>query len=177
MHSAISSHRENNAKKFDAVSKRIDSIQANVSDNKKNVGSCLAEMIQLQKRLNMLEDRSRIYDVWLVNLPSEAEGEDPKGRRCCQMDPIAQGDARHCCGGRQVHQIFSNNTSRPQNMIFKLLPFSDRQTIPEGARRTKPSLLDGTQLLFFANYGAGATEERQEHKEIRAALRQKGKVR
>lgn len=84
MHSAFSSHRENNGKKFDAVSKRIDSVQANVSDNEKNVGSCLAEMIKLQKRLNMLEDRSRIYDVRLVNLPSEAEGDDPKGRRCCR---------------------------------------------------------------------------------------------
>lgn len=51
---------------------------------------------------------------------------------------------------------------------------SDRQAILEGAWKTKPSLPDGTQLLFFGDYSAGTMRERQEYKEIRATLPQKG---
>lgn len=57
---------DDHAKKFDADSKRIHSVQANASNNEKKVGSCLAEIIKLQRQ-NMLEDRSRIYNVRLVN--------------------------------------------------------------------------------------------------------------
>ncbi|KAI4805603.1 hypothetical protein KUCAC02_010207 [Chaenocephalus aceratus] len=42
------------------------------------------------------------------------------------------------------------------------------------ARKARPTLQDGTQLLFFADYSPGMTQERQEYKEIRTKLRQKG---
>ncbi|KAJ4939074.1 hypothetical protein JOQ06_028536 [Pogonophryne albipinna] len=45
----------------------------------------------------------------------------------------------------RAHRIFSNNTSRSRTM-----------------------------LLFFADYSPGTTQERQEYKEIRTKLRQKG---
>ena len=59
-------------------------------------------------------------------------------------------------------------------MIFRLLRYTDRQAILEGARKDKPSLHDGTTLQFFADYSPGTTQERQEYREIRAKLRQKG---
>lgn len=160
------------AKKFDTVSKRMDSIQDNVSNNENNIGSCLAEIVTLQKRLNMAEDRSRLYNVRLVNLPSGAEDDDPRGFLQKMLPKwIPSLDAVEV---DKAHRIFSNNTSRPRTMIFKLMRFSDRQAILEGARKAKPSLASGTQLLFFADYSAGTTRERQEYKEIRATLRQKG---
>lgn len=70
--------------------------------------------------------------------------------------------------------IFSNNTSGPRTMAFRLLRYTDWQAILEGARKAKHALPDGTQLQFFADYSPGATQERQEYKEICAKLRQKG---
>ncbi|XP_072125790.1 uncharacterized protein [Mobula birostris] len=52
--------------------------------------------------------------------------------------------------------------------------YTDRQAILEGARKAKPTLPDGTQLQFFADYSPGTMQERQGYKEIRAKLRQKG---
>lgn len=74
--------------------------------------------------------------------------------------PSLRGMHGAAVGVDKAHRIFSNNTSRPRTMIFKLLCFPDRQAVPEGARRTKPSLPDRTQLLFSADYGAGAESEK-----------------
>ncbi|KAJ8417421.1 hypothetical protein AAFF_G00286480 [Aldrovandia affinis] len=75
----------------------------------------------------------------------------------------------------RAHRIYSNNTSRPRTMIFKLLRYTDRQSILEGVRKARPALSDGTQLLFFGDYSPGTTtQERQGYREIRAKLRRKG---
>ncbi|KAJ8361828.1 hypothetical protein AAFF_G00418620 [Aldrovandia affinis] len=77
----------------------------------------------------------------------------------------------------QGTSVYSNNTSRPRTMIFKLLRYTDRQAILAGARKARPTLSDGTQLLFFANYSPGTTQERQGYREIRAKLRRKESTR
>ncbi|KAJ8417140.1 hypothetical protein AAFF_G00283670 [Aldrovandia affinis] len=59
-------------------------------------------------------------------------------------------------------------------MIFKLLRYTDRQAILAGARKARPALSDGTQLLFFADYSPGRAQERQGYREIRAKLRAEG---
>ncbi len=59
-------------------------------------------------------------------------------------------------------------------MIFRLLRYTDRQAVLEGVRKAKPTLLDGTLLQFFADYSPGTTQERQEYKDIRTKLRQRG---
>ena len=58
-------------------------------------------------------------------------------------------------------------------MIFRLLRYTDRQAILEGARKAKPTLPDGTKLQFFADYSPGTMQEWQKYKEIRAKLWQK----
>lgn len=161
------------AKKFSTVFNQIDSIQANLRKNEKETSACSAEVTKLQRKLDDLEDRSRRNNVRLVGLPAGAEGDDP--RRYLQKmlptwiprlgsDPLEIDRA---------HRVFSNSTARPRTMIFRLLRYTDRQAILEGARKAKPTLTDGTKLQFFADYGPGTTKERQKYKEIRARLWQR----
>lgn len=70
---------EDHAEKFNMVFNQMDSIQANMLKSEKDSSACLAETSKLQKRINELEDRSRINNVKLVNLPTGAEGENPRG--------------------------------------------------------------------------------------------------
>ncbi|KAJ8391915.1 hypothetical protein AAFF_G00083860 [Aldrovandia affinis] len=43
------------------------------------------------------------------------------------------------------------------------------QAILAGARKARPALSDGTQLLFFADYSLGTREERQGYRDSREA--------
>ncbi len=70
---------EEHAEKFNTVFNQMDSIQANVRKGEKDTSACLAEMTKLQKKINELEDRSRINNVRLINLPTGAEGDNPRG--------------------------------------------------------------------------------------------------
>ncbi|XP_072125779.1 serine/threonine-protein phosphatase 2A 65 kDa regulatory subunit A beta isoform-like [Mobula birostris] len=130
-----------------------------------------AEVSKIWKKLNDLEDRSRRNNVWPVDLPTGAEGDNPRGYLQKMLpDWIPALKNSHST----PHRIFSNNSSRPRTMVFRLLGYTDRQAILEGARKAKPTLPDGTQLQFFADYSPGTMQERQGYKEIRAKLRQKG---
>lgn len=177
---SLKEQADTHAKKFNTVFNKIDSIQTNLHKNEKDTKTCLTEMTQLRKKLNDLEDRSRRNNVRLVNLPTGAEGDDPRGY-LQKMLPKWIPTLGSTQGGRveidRAHRIFSNNsnnTSRPRTMIFRLLRYTDRQAVLEGARKANPTLPDGTRLQFFADYSSGTTQERQEYKNIRAKLRQRG---
>ncbi|KAJ8416913.1 hypothetical protein AAFF_G00327910 [Aldrovandia affinis] len=135
---------------------------------------------KLRKKLNDLEDRSRSNNVRLVNLPAGIEGDDPSGylqKMLPEWIPTLKRSHSTLLEIDRAHRIYSNNTSRPRTMIFKLLCYTDRQAILAGARKARPALSDGTQLLFFADYSPGTTQERQGYREIRAKLRRKESTR
>ena len=164
------------AKRFDAVSTRIDGMEANVRTNKTNNEACLAEMIKMQKKLNELEDRSRLNNVRLVGLPLGVEANDPRGylqKMLPKWIPTLKSLRNAVVTVDKAHRIFSNKASGSRTMIFRLLHFPDRQAILEGARTHKPVLPDGSKLLFFADYSPGTTKERRAFSEIRSKLWQK----
>ena len=112
----------------------------------------------------------------LVNLPVGAEGENPRGylqKMLPKWIPSLKGSHSNL-EVEKAHRIFSNNTSGPRTMIFRLLHHADRQAILEGARKANPSLPDGTKLRFFTDFSPGMVQERQAYRETRAKLRQKG---
>lgn len=160
------------AKQFSTVFNKIDNIQVSLRKNEKDTSSCLAEVSKLQRKLNDLEDRSRRNNVRLVNLPTGAEGDDPRGYLQKMLPNWIPALSSHNTPVEidRAHRIYATNTSRPRTMIFRLLRYTDRQAILEGARKAKPRLHDGTSLQFFADYSPGTTQERQEYKEIRAKL-------
>ncbi|KAJ8378758.1 hypothetical protein AAFF_G00236780 [Aldrovandia affinis] len=174
---SLKEQSETHAKKFDTVFNKIDSMQVDLRKNEKETSSCFAEVTKLRKKLNDLEDRSRSNNVRLVNLPAGIEGDDPSGylqKMLPEWIPMLKRSHSTPLEIDRAHRIYSNNTSRPRTMIFKLLRYTDRQSILEGARKARPTLSDGTQLLFFADYSPGTTQERQGYKGIHAKLRQKG---
>ena len=162
------------AKKFSTVFNQIDSIQVSLRKTEKETSFCVAEVTKLQKKFDELEDRSRMNNVRLVGLPVGNERDDPRGY-LQKMLPIwiPQLDRSVPLEIDRAHRIYSNNTARPRTMIFRLLRYTDRQAILEGARKAKPTLPDGTKLQFFADFGPGTMQERQKYKEIRAKLWQK----
>ncbi|XP_059802220.1 uncharacterized protein LOC132378920 [Hypanus sabinus] len=165
------------AKKLSAVFNKIDNIQVCLRKNEKVTNSCLAEVTKIWKKLNDLEDRFRRNNVRLVNLPTGAEGNNPRGylqEILPNWIPALKNSHSTPLEIDRAHKIFSNNTSRPQTMIFRLLRYTDQQAILEGARKAKPILPDGTQLQFFTDYSPGMMQEWQGYKEIRTKLRQKG---
>ncbi|KAJ8386803.1 hypothetical protein AAFF_G00165980 [Aldrovandia affinis] len=174
---SLKEQSETHAKKFDTVFNKIDSMQVDLRKNEKETSSCFAEVTKLRKKLNDLEDRSRSNNVRLVNLPAGIEGDDPSGylqKMLPEWIPTLKRSHSTPLEIDRAHRIYSNNTSRPRTMIFKLLRYTDRQAILAGVRKARPALSDGTQLLFFADYSPGTTQERQGYREIRVKLRRKG---
>ena len=161
-------------KKFDALSTRVDTLEVDVRNNN---DSYLAEMSRIQLKLNKIEDRARIYNVRLINLTTGVEGDDPKGylqKMLPKWIPTLKSSRNAVVAVDKAHRIFSNKKTGTRTMIFKLLHFSDRQAILEGARKAKPTLADGTKLLFFADYSPGTTKARRSFKDIRSKLWQMG---
>lgn len=174
---SLKEQAEIHAEKFSTVFNKIDIIQTSLRKNEKETSSCRTELTKLQRKLNDLEDRSRRNNVRLVNLPTGAEGDDARGYLQKMLPvwiPALKNTRSAAVEIDRAHRIFSNNSSRPRTMIFRLLRYTDRQSILEGARKSKPTLPDGTQLQFFADYSPGTTQERQGYKEIRSKLRQRG---
>lgn len=161
-------------KKFDALSTRVDTLETDVRNNN---DSYLADMSRIQLKLNEIEDRARIYNVRLINLTSGVEGDDPKAylqKMLPKWIPTLKSSRNAVVAVDKAHRIFSGKKTGPKTMIFKLLHFSDRQAILEGARKAKPTLADGTKLLFFADYSPGTTKARRSFKDIRTKLWQRG---
>uniref|UniRef100_A0AAV2J6M5 Uncharacterized protein n=1 Tax=Knipowitschia caucasica TaxID=637954 RepID=A0AAV2J6M5_KNICA len=149
---SLSEQMDTHAKKFTTVFNKVDSIQANLRKNETDTARCWEEIKKLRENLTEQEDRARRNNVRLVNLPTGAEGEDPRGY-IQKMLPTWIPSLR----GSQVeidraHRIYSNSTTKTQTMIFRLLRYTDRQAILEGARKAKPSLPAGTPLWFYADY-------------------------
>ncbi|KAI4829215.1 hypothetical protein KUCAC02_023274 [Chaenocephalus aceratus] len=174
---SLKEQADGHAKKFDTVFNKIDSIQVAMRKNEKETSTCIMEVTKMRRKLNELEDRSRMNNVRIVNLPTGVEGDDPRGYLQKMLPiwiPSIKSPNNNPLEIDRAHRIFSNNTSRSRTMVLKLLRYTDRQAILEGARKARPTLQDGTQLLFFADYSPGTTQERKEYKEIRTKLRQKG---
>ncbi|KAJ7997157.1 hypothetical protein DPEC_G00226040 [Dallia pectoralis] len=164
------------AKNMENLTTKVDALQGNVRQFKKDTGYCISELGKLQQKVNVLEDRGRRNNVVrLVNLPSGIEGDDPAGflRKMLPtwIPELAKSPPLEI---DRAHRIHSNNAARPRTMIFRLLRYPDRQAILQGARKAKPSLPDGTRLEFYADYSSGATQQRNAYKGFRAMLRQKG---
>ena len=164
------------AVELDALTKRGDSIQANVRKNEETKDTCSAEMITIQRKLCELEDRSRSNNVRLVGLPLDAEGDDPRGylqKMLPKWIPTLRSSRNAVVTVDKAHRIFSKKVG-PKTMIFRLLHFSDRQAILDGARKVKPTFSDGTKLMFFADYSPGTMAERLAFKDVRTRLWEKG---
>ena len=167
---AVKAQMRAHGKKFDALSTRVDTLETDVRNNN---DSYLADMSRIQLKLNEIEDRARIYNVRLINLTSGVEGDDPKGylqKMLPKWIPALKSSRNAVVAVDKAHRIFSSKKTGPRTMIFKLLHFSDRQAILEGARKAKPTLADGTKLLFFADYSPGTTKARRAFKDIRTKL-------
>ncbi|CAL1593371.1 unnamed protein product [Knipowitschia caucasica] len=171
---SLSEQMDTHAKKFTTVFNKVDSIQANLRKNETDTARCWEEIKKLRENLTEQEDRARRNNVRLVNLPTGAEGGDPRGY-IQKMLPTWIPSLR----GSQVeidraHRIYSNSTTKTQTMIFRLLRYTDRQAILEGARKAKPSLPAGTPLWFYADYSTATSKRRREYNDVRARLRKKG---
>lgn len=131
------------AKKLSTVFKKIDDIQASLRQNERDNNYCLMEVTKLQKKVNELEDRSRMNDMRLVNLLTGTESDDPRGclqKMLADWIPALRTSRNIPVEIDRAHRIFSNNTSRPRTVIFKHLHYTDQQAILEGARKAKPAL-------------------------------------
>ncbi|KAJ8007545.1 hypothetical protein DPEC_G00095160 [Dallia pectoralis] len=163
------------AKNMENLTTKVDALQGNVHQVKKDTGYCISELGKLQQKVNELEDRGRRNNVRLVNLPSGIEGDDPAGflRKMLPtwIPELAKSPPLEI---HRAHRIHSNNAARPRPMIYRFLRYPDRQAILQGARKAKPSLPDGTRLEFYAGYSSETTQQRNAYKGIRSMLRQKG---
>lgn len=174
---SLKEQAENHSKKLNTVFNKIEAIQISLCKTEQDTSSCLTEVNVLQRKINELEDRSWRNNVRLVKLPSGAEGDDLRGilqKMLPRWSPSLKDLNDTPMEIDRAHRIYSNNASRPRTMIFRLLRYTHRQAILEGARRAKPALPGGAQLHFFAEYTPGTTHEWQKYKELRAKLRQKG---
>lgn len=164
-------------KKFTTVFGKVDSIQASLKKNETDTAHCLKEIDKLREDLIQQEDRSRRNNLRLINLPSGAEGDDPRGyiqRMLPTWIPSLGSPRGPPVEIDRAHRIYSNNTAKPQALIFRLLRYSDRQAILVGARKAKPTLADGTPLWFYPDYSAATSRKRRGYNDVRTKLRKRG---
>ncbi|KAJ4931084.1 hypothetical protein JOQ06_025383, partial [Pogonophryne albipinna] len=57
---SLKEQADGHAKKFDTVFNKIDSIQVAVRKNEKETSTCIMEVTKMRRKLNELEDRSRM---------------------------------------------------------------------------------------------------------------------
>ncbi|KAJ8358153.1 hypothetical protein AAFF_G00028880 [Aldrovandia affinis] len=173
---SLKEQSETHAKKFDTVFNKIDSMQVDLRKNEKETSSCFAGGDQAGRSSMIWKiDPGVTTCGWLTYQQALRETiRVGTSKRCCLSGSQRSRDPTAPLEIDRAHRIYSNNTSRPRTMIFKLLRYTDRQAILAGARKARPALSDGTQLLFFADYSPGTTQERQGYREIRAKLRRKG---
>uniref|UniRef100_A0AAV2K9Q4 LINE-1 type transposase domain-containing 1 n=2 Tax=Knipowitschia caucasica TaxID=637954 RepID=A0AAV2K9Q4_KNICA len=163
-------------KKFDTVFNKMETIQANQRKNETETARCLKELAKLREDLVGQEDRSRRNNIRLGNLPPGVEGDDPLGyiqKMLPKWIPALSG--RSPIEIDRAHRIYSTRSSKaPRVMIFRLLRYTDRQAILDGARKSRPTLQDGTPLWFSPDYSITTSQRRQAYNEVRAKLRKKG---
>lgn len=174
---SLKEQMDTHAKKFTTVFGKVDSIQASLKKNETDTAYCIKEIAKLREDLIQQEDRSRRNNLRLINLPAGAEGDDPRGyiqKMLPTWIPSLGRSRGHPVEIDRAHRIYSNNNSKPQTMIFRLLRYTDRQAILEGARKAKPTLADGTPLWFYPDYSAATSRKRRGYNDIRAKLRKRG---
>ena len=174
---SVSAQLGDHAVKFDALSTRLDSVETSVRKSARCNDDHSLELIKMQKKLNELEDRSRLNNVRLVGLPAGAEGDDPRAylqNMLPKWIPTLKSRRNAVVTVDKAHRIYTNNKNPgPRTMIFRLLHFPDRQAILDGAKKNTPTGPNGSKLLFFADYSPGTTKARRSFKEIRTALWQR----
>lgn len=174
---SLKEQMDTHAKKFTAVFSKVDSIQLSLKKNETETAHCIKEIAKLREDLIQQEDRSRRNNLRLINLPTGAEGDDPRGyiqRMLPTWIPSLASPRGPPVEIDRAHRVYSNNTSRPQTMIFRLLRYTDRQAILEGARKAKPTLANGTPLWFYPDYSTATSSKRRGYNDIRAKLRKRG---
>lgn len=135
-------------RKFSMVFNKIDNIQASLIKTRKILTPVSQEMTKLTKKLNDLEDRSMRNKMRLINLPMHAEGDNLRGylqRMLPKWIPSLKDSPGAPLEIDSAHWMLSNSTSRAWPIIFRLLCHTNRQAIPEGMQKVRPTVPDGTQ--------------------------------
>lgn len=71
----------------------------------------------------------------------------------------------------RAHRIYSDKQSKPpRTVIFKLLDYTDRQAILNGARAAYPVKFNNEPLHFFTDYSADTTKKRKAFTEVRKKM-------
>lgn len=155
---------------------KVDSLQATVRANNRDVQEHSELIAALNDKITEMEDRSRRNNLRLVGLAESAEGSDPIGFLKANL-PLWIPSLK----GREIkieraHRMYANERSddRPRTFIFKLLDYSDRQAILDGAREVFPISHDEQTLSFFPDYSAATGKKRKAFTDIKRKMIKSG---
>ncbi|MGH0128315.1 UNVERIFIED_CONTAM: hypothetical protein FKN15_038210 [Acipenser sinensis] len=132
----------------------------------------------LRNKLAEFEDRNRRNNLRLVGLPETAEGTTPI-LFLQQNLPRWIPALKDCVIEIEcAHRIFANKDSdqrRPRTLIFRLLRYTDRQKILQGARKLGAEMKHGSAtLLIFPDYSNDTAQKRRAFAPVRKAMHAKG---
>ncbi len=150
---------------------RYETIQVAVRKDRDQISGLKYKFVDITFKIADMGDHSRSSNVRLVGLREGVEGDDCiaflKANLPKWIPSIADREIKIEC----AHRIYSDKKSkRPQTVIFKLLDYTDRQTILKGARAAYPVKFGSRTLNFFPDYSADTTKKRKAFTEVQKKM-------
>lgn len=145
----------------------VQSLHATVRSNKHDLNDVLTQLAKLQDKMIEMEDRSRRNNLRLVNLPESVGGSNLKAFVVANLPKWIPSLAGQRIEIDRCHRIYDGSIQprgedqKPRTVIFRLLRFSDRQDILQGARKAKPKH-GNSDLFFFPDYSPQTSAKRRE---------------
>lgn len=156
---------------------RCDSTQSAARHDRDQINAMRLKIDELCSKVADMEDRSRRSNLRLVGLREGAEGDNCiaflKANLSTWIPSVANRDIKI----ERAHRLYADrntNVSRPRTIIFKLLDYSDRQAILNGARAVFPVKHGTDTLRFFPDFSADTTKKRKAFAEVRKRIEASG---
>lgn len=156
---------------------KVDSLQATVRANKRDVQDHSGLIISLTDKVTEMEDRSRRSNLRLVGLAESAEGSDAIGFLKTHLPRWIPSLAGREIRIERAHRLYNTDgkrNNRSRTLIFKLLDYADRQAILKGAREVFPIIHDQQTLSFFPDYSAATVKKRMAFNDVKKKMTSAG---
>ncbi|KAI4889624.1 hypothetical protein NFI96_030685 [Prochilodus magdalenae] len=161
------------------LSGRTDILQAAQRQDREEFRLASSDIAKLQTRITELEDRNRLNNLRLVNLPENAEGGDAISFLQHQLPvwfpSLANREPVEIEWAHRVYSSRENSSTRPRRLIFKVLRYNDRLAILKAFRQPGTKIVhDQAHLLFFADYSSVTVQKRKAFSSCMSTIKQKG---
>lgn len=157
-------------KSVQRLQSRCDSTQSAARHDRDQVSA-------MNSKVADMEDRSRRSNLRLVGLSEGVEGDNCitflKANLPTWIPSVADRDIKI----ERAHRLYADrnsNVSRPRTIIFKLLDYTDRQAILNGARAVYPVKHGTDTLHFFPDFSADTTKKQKAFAEVRKRIEASG---